>query len=162
MTTEHTAAHTAGHAAEHTARMNFTKAAPKVFQALVDLTMAAKEGLDYTLIELVQIRASQLNHCAYCLLMHTTDARKAGESEERINLVSAWHEAPGFFTEREQAALALTEAVTLLPGGVSDEVYHRAAKHFDDTELAKLIGVIFAINSWNRIAVTTSKVPGTA
>lgn len=146
---------------EHTARMNFTKAAPKVFQAMIDLSAAVKEGLDYSLIELVQIRASQLNHCAYCLLMHTTDARKAGESEERINLVSAWHEAPGFFTEKEQAALALTEAVTLLPNGVSDEVYARAAEHFDEAELAKLIGVIFTINAWNRIAVATSKVPGT-
>ncbi|MFE6775352.1 carboxymuconolactone decarboxylase family protein [Streptomyces sp. NPDC057702] len=146
---------------EHTARMNFTKAAPKVFQAMIDLTAAAKEGLDHSLVELVQIRASQINHCAYCLLMHTTDARKAGESEERINLVSAWHEAPNFFTEKEQAALALTEAVTLLPNGISDEVYDRAAKHFEESELARLIGVIFAINAWNRIAVTTSKVPGT-
>lgn len=93
--------------------------------------------------------------------MHTTDAHKAGESKERIALVGVWGEAgeAGFYTEKEQAALALTEAVTLLPGGVPDEVYERAARHFEDQELARL-ALIFTINSWNRIAVTTRKVPG--
>ncbi|MBB5934639.1 carboxymuconolactone decarboxylase family protein [Streptomyces zagrosensis] len=145
---------------EPTARLDLATAAPKVAKAMAELTAAAKEGLDPTLAELVQIRASQLNHCAYCLLMHTRQARKRGESEERLNLVSAWQEAATFFTAQEQAALALTEAVTLLPNGVSNEVYARAAEHFDEAELAHLIGVIFTINAWNRIAVSTGKVPG--
>ncbi|MBL1096336.1 carboxymuconolactone decarboxylase family protein [Streptomyces coffeae] len=144
------------------ARVDFAKAAPKAFKALIGLDAAAREGLDPALVELVQIRSSQLNHCAYCLHMHTTDAHKAGEALERINLVGVWEEAgeAGFYTEKEQAALALTEAVTLLPGGVPDEVYERAARHFGEAELAQLIALIFTINAWNRIAVTTHKVPG--
>ncbi|MCP9209922.1 carboxymuconolactone decarboxylase family protein [Streptomyces sp. NEAU-Y11] len=144
------------------ARVDFAKAAPKAFKALIGLDAAAREGLDPALVELVQIRASQLNHCAYCLHMHTTDAHAAGESPERINLVGVWEEAgeAGFYTAKEQAALALTEAVTLLPGGVPDEVYERAARHFEEAELARLIALIFTINAWNRIAVTTRKVPG--
>ncbi|MGW7695716.1 carboxymuconolactone decarboxylase family protein [Streptomyces asiaticus] len=145
-----------------TGRVNFAKAAPKAFKALISLDAAAREGLDPALVELVQIRSSQLNHCAYCLHMHTTDAHESGESKERIALVGVWEEAgeAGFYTEKEQAALALTEAVTLLPGGVPDEVYERAARHFEERELAQLIALIFTINSWNRIAVTTRKVPG--
>ncbi|MFD5391006.1 carboxymuconolactone decarboxylase family protein [Streptomyces sp. NPDC127074] len=148
--------------ARQTRRVDFAKAAPKAFKALISLDAAAREGLDPALVELVQIRSSQLNNCAYCLHMHTTDAHKAGESNERIALVGVWEEAGkgGFYTEREQAALALTEAVTLLPGGVPDEVYERAARHFEERELAQLIALIFTINSWNRIAVTTRKVPG--
>ncbi|MEU7133588.1 carboxymuconolactone decarboxylase family protein [Streptomyces sp. NPDC046261] len=142
-------------------RMNFTKAAPKVFKAMIALHAAATADLDPTLVELVQIRASQLNHCAYCLDMHTRDARAAGESEERIHLLSAWREA-GLYTEKERAALDLTEAVTVLTDGfVPDAVYERAARHFGEEELAHLIALIFTINSWNRIAVTTRKVPGT-
>ncbi|MEU1308147.1 carboxymuconolactone decarboxylase family protein [Streptomyces cinnamoneus] len=142
-------------------RMNFTKAAPKVFKAMIALDAAAAEGLDPALVELVQIRSSQINHCAYCLDMHTRDARRAGESEERVHLLSAWREA-GLYTEKEQAALALTEAVTVLTDGfVPDEVYERAARHFDEVELAHLIALIFTINAWNRIAVATRKTPGT-
>ncbi|WP_413808487.1 carboxymuconolactone decarboxylase family protein [Streptomyces sp. OE57] len=157
-----TAARTATAARRTTGRVNFAKAAPKAFKALISLDAAAREGLDPALVELVQIRSSQLNHCAYCLHMHTTDAHEAGESKERIALVGVWEEAgeAGFYTEKEQAALALTEAVTLLPGGVPDEVYERAARHFEERELAQLIALIFTINSWNRIAVTTRKVPG--
>ncbi|MBI0294694.1 carboxymuconolactone decarboxylase family protein [Streptomyces sp. PRKS01-29] len=148
--------------ARRTGRITFAKAAPKAFKALISLDAAAREGLDPALVELVQIRSSQLNNCAYCLHMHTTDAQEAGESKERIALVGVWEEAgdAGFYTEKEQAALALTEAVTLLPGGVPDEVYERAARHFEERELAQLIALIFTINSWNRIAVTTRKVPG--
>ncbi|MER8156133.1 carboxymuconolactone decarboxylase family protein [Streptomyces sp. NPDC094472] len=148
--------------ARQTGRVDFAKAAPKAFKALISLDAAAREGLDPALVELVQIRSSQLNKCAYCLHMHTTDAHKAGESDERIALVGVWEEAGkgGFYTQKEQAALALTEAVTLLPGGVPDEVYERAARHFEEPELAQLIALIFTINSWNRIAVTTRKVPG--
>jgi AhpD family alkylhydroperoxidase len=110
----------------------------------------------------VQIRASQLNNCAYCLHMHTTDARKRGESEERLHMSAVWRDAPMFFTEKERAALALTESVTRLADhGVPTEVYDRAAAHFDDTELAGLLALTFAINTWNRIGVSTTKTPGT-
>ncbi|MEU9790509.1 carboxymuconolactone decarboxylase family protein [Streptomyces sparsogenes] len=143
-------------------RINFAKAAPKAFKALIGLDAAAREGLDPALVELVQIRSSQLNGCAYCLHMHTSDARKAGESEERLHMVGVWRDAAHFFTPEEQAALALTEAVTLVSqGGVSDEVYARAAAHFDESALARLLALIFTINTWNRIAISTAKVPGT-
>ncbi|GGM33389.1 alkyl hydroperoxide reductase AhpD [Longimycelium tulufanense] len=144
-----------------TQRMNFTTAAPAVFKAMITLDAAARKGLDHTLIELVQIRASQINRCTYCLDMHTTDARKAGEREERIYQLSAWEESE-LYTDKERAALALTEAVTVLTDGfVPDHVYERAARHFDEPELAQLIALILTINAWNRIAVTTRKTPGT-
>lgn len=143
-------------------RVNFAKLAPKAFRAVIGLDAAAREGLDPTLVELVQIRSSQLNHCAYCLHMHTGDARKAGESEERLHMTSVWREAKHFFTAREQAALALTEAVTLVAdGGVPDAVYAQAAAHFEEQELAHLLALIFTINTWNRIALATGKVAGT-
>ncbi|MFF0505833.1 carboxymuconolactone decarboxylase family protein [Streptomyces fimicarius] len=145
-----------------TPRLNFAKAAPKAFRAVIGLDAAAREGLDPTLVELVQIRASHLNRCAYCLHMHTTDARKAGESEERLHMVAVWQEADHFFTEKEQAALALTDAVTRIgDAGVPDEVYDRAAAHFDEEELAHLLALIFTINTWNRIALSTAKRAGT-
>ncbi|WP_328870589.1 carboxymuconolactone decarboxylase family protein [Streptomyces sp. NBC_00287] len=145
-----------------TPRMNFAKTAPKVFRALIGFDAAAREGLDPTLVELVQIRASLLNNCAYCLHMHTNDARKAGETEDRLHMVAVWREARHFFTEREQAALALTEAVTLISdGGVPDAVYAEAAAHFDEEELAKVLALIFTINTWNRVALSTGKVAGT-
>ncbi|MER5275688.1 carboxymuconolactone decarboxylase family protein [Streptomyces sp. NPDC002809] len=143
-------------------RINFAKAAPKAFKALIGFDAAARQGLDPALVELVQIRSSQLNGCAYCLHMHTTDARKAGESEERLHMVAVWREAAHFFTTGERAALALTEAVTLVShGGVPADVYARAAAVFEEAELAGLLALIFAINTWNRIALSTGKVPGT-
>jgi AhpD family alkylhydroperoxidase len=144
-----------------TNRIDLAKKAPKVYRAMIALDAAAREGLDEQLAELVRIRASQLNHCAYCLNMHTVDARKAGETEARIYLLNAWQEAGNLYTEKEQAALLLTEAITVLGSHeyVSDEVYERAAKHFGEEELAQLIALIFTINSWNRIAVSTRKVP---
>jgi alkylhydroperoxidase family enzyme len=94
--------------------------------------------------------------------MHTGDARKAGESEERLHMVGVWREAPHFFTEKEQAALALTESVTLIAdGGLPDDVYARAARHFDEPELARLLALVLTINTWNRIALATGKVAGT-
>lgn len=145
-----------------TNRVNFAKAAPKAFKALIGFDAAARAGLDPALVELVRIRASQLNRCAYCLHMHTSDARKAGESEERLHMVAVWHEATNFFSEQEQAALALTEAVTLIPAaGVPDDVYARAAGQFGEEELAQLLALIFTINTWNRIAIAGAKVPGT-
>ncbi|MCI4040318.1 carboxymuconolactone decarboxylase family protein [Streptomyces sp. TRM75563] len=143
-------------------RLNFAKAAPKAFRAVIGLDAAAREGLDPTLVELVQIRASHLNRCAYCLHMHTTDARTAGESEERLHMVAVWQEADHFFTEKEQAALALTDAVTrIADAGVPDEVYDRAAAHFGEDELAHLLALVLTINTWNRIALSTAKRAGT-
>ncbi|WP_434588713.1 carboxymuconolactone decarboxylase family protein [Streptomyces sp. A5-4] len=142
-------------------RLNFAKSAPKAFKAVIGLDAAAREGLDPALVELVQIRSSHLNHCAYCLHMHTSDARKAGESEERLHMVAVWKEAAHFYSAREQAALALTDAVTLIAdGGLPDEIYARAAAHFEDEELAQLIALILAINTWNRIALATAKIAG--
>lgn len=145
-----------------TARLNLAKTAPKVFRALIGFDSAAREGLDPTLVELIQIRASHLNHCAYCLHMHTNDARKAGETEDRLHMVPVWREARHFFTEKEQAALALTEAVTLVAdGGVPDEVYAQAAARFEEQELAHVLSLILTINTWNRVALATAKVAGT-
>lgn len=141
--------------------MHWAKLAPEVFKAMIALEVAAKRGLDPTLVELVKIRASQVNHCAFCIDMHIKDARKAGESEERIYLLNAWEEAAGFYTEKEQAALALTEAITVLTDGfVPDAVYARAAAHFEDDELAQLIALITTINAWNRFGVSTRMAPG--
>ncbi|MFE1248142.1 carboxymuconolactone decarboxylase family protein [Streptomyces sp. NPDC058766] len=143
-------------------RLEFAKSAPKAFRALVAFDAAAREGLDPAIVELIQIRASHLNHCAYCLHMHTNDARKAGESEDRLHMVAVWREARHFFTEREQAALALTEAMTLVAdAGVPDDVYATAAEQFEERELAQVLALICAINTWNRVALSTGKVAGT-
>jgi AhpD family alkylhydroperoxidase len=109
-------------------------------------------GLEHSLLELVKLRASQLNGCAYCLDMHSKDARAAGEAEQRIYVLSAWREAP-FYTPRERAALAWTEAVTLLPNGVSEELYESTREHFDEKELVDLTMAIITIGGWNRLAV---------
>ncbi|MFJ2826025.1 carboxymuconolactone decarboxylase family protein [Streptomyces sp. NPDC087263] len=162
MTTNTNTAGAAGAAVTDNARLDFAKSAPKVFRALIGFDAAARDGLDPALVELIQIRASHLNHCAYCLHMHTNDARKVGESEDRLHLVAVWREARHFFTERERAALALTEAVTLVAdGGVPDDVYAQAAAVFDDQELAHVLALIFTINTWNRVALSTAKVAGT-
>ncbi|MEU4893546.1 carboxymuconolactone decarboxylase family protein [Streptomyces sp. NPDC044780] len=145
----------------HAPRMRFFKAAPEVYKAMVNLDAAARKGVDPVLAELVKIRASQLNRCAFCIDLHAGEARAAGESEERLYLLNAWEEAGHLFTEKEQAALALTEAVTVLTDGfVPDDVYERAAKHFEEPELAQLIALILTINAWNRIGVTTRMIPG--
>ncbi|MGW0984669.1 carboxymuconolactone decarboxylase family protein [Streptomyces sp. NPDC002486] len=135
---------------------------PAVGRALSALSATAKKGLgDPALAELVVIRASQLNHCAFCLDMHLAIAREYGVSEERLGLLAAWQEAEEVFDERERAALALTEAVTVLTEGfVPDEVYERAAKHFDEAGLAHLIGLVVAINNWNRVMVGRRIPPG--
>jgi AhpD family alkylhydroperoxidase len=149
------------YAPEHTPRLQIAQLAPEVYKAMVTLDAAARQGLDPVLLELVKIRASQINHCAFCLDMHTKDALAAGESVERIVQLSAWEESQHFYTEQELAAIALTEAVTVLTDGfVPDEVYERAAKHFDETELAQLISAITVINAWNRFAVSTRMAPG--
>ncbi|MFG2025167.1 carboxymuconolactone decarboxylase family protein [Streptomyces sp. NPDC048825] len=135
---------------------------PEVGKAMSALSAAAKKGLgDSGLAELVQIRASQLNHCAFCLDMHLELARKHGVSEKQLDLLNAWEEAEDLYSERERAALALTEAVTVLTEGfVPDDVYERAARHFDDARLAHLIGLITVINGWNRLMVSRRIPPG--
>ncbi|MFC7307370.1 carboxymuconolactone decarboxylase family protein [Streptomyces monticola] len=141
--------------------MEWAKHAPEVYKAMLQLEKAAKKGVDPVVYELVKIRASQLNHCAFCLDMHTKDALAAGESVERIVQLSAWEESRHFYTERELAAIELTEAVTVLTDGfVPDAVYEKAAAHFDEAELAQLIASITTINAWNRFGVTTRMTPG--
>ncbi|MCX4813281.1 carboxymuconolactone decarboxylase family protein [Streptomyces sp. NBC_01239] len=134
----------------------------EVGRALSSVSAAAKRGLgDPALAELVVIRASQLNHCAFCLDMHLGVARELGMSERQLDLLAAWEEAEDVFDERERAALALTEAVTVLTEGfVPDAVYASAAAHFDDRRLAHLIGLITTINNWNRVMVSRRIEPG--
>lgn len=141
-------------------RLFFRTASPTTYKALLGLDAAARDGIDPALAELIRIRASQLNGCAYCLHMHAADARKAGETEDRLTMVALWHDAPSFFTDAERAALELTEAVTQIAGGVSDELYARVAVHFDEHDIAQLLALIFTINAWNRIGVSTGRVPG--
>ena len=123
-------------------------------RAMLALSRETEKLLDRRLFYLVEIRASQLNGCAYCIDMHTKDARHAGETEQRIYALSAWRETP-FFTDRERAALEWTESVTLLgETHVPDEVYERVAEHFDEPELVALTFAVVVINAWNRLAVS--------
>ncbi|GAA3548579.1 carboxymuconolactone decarboxylase family protein [Amycolatopsis ultiminotia] len=145
----------------HRPRLNLAELAPEAYKAMIRLDASVRRGIDPTLLELIKIRASQINHCAFCLDMHTKDALAAGESVERIVQLSAWEESKHFYTAKEVAALELTEAVTVLTDGfVPDEVYARAAAEFDETELAHVIAAITVINAWNRFGVTTRGVPG--
>jgi AhpD family alkylhydroperoxidase len=147
-------------------RLEFEEHASGFYKALARLDHAAKEeldrvGFDARLRELVRVRASQLNGCAYCIDMHTKDARAAGESEQRLYALTAWRDTP-FFTERERAALAFTEAVTLMNvDHVPDAAYEAVAEHYDEDEVAALVSLIVAINAWNAIGVSTHAwVPG--
>jgi AhpD family alkylhydroperoxidase len=140
-------------------RLNVRSAAPAVSRAMVALEQEIE--LEPVVRELVKLRASILNGCAYCIDMHTKRARKAGESEQRLYALAAWHDAP-FYTERERAALALTDAVTLVAKThVPIEVFEEADRHFDSDELAHLIWQIAAINVWNRVATATRTPVGT-
>ena len=135
-------------------RIDYAKAAPGAFRAMFMLEKYVRGcGLEASLLELVRMRASQINGCAFCLDMHSKDARAAGETEQRLYLLSAWREAP-FYTDRERAALAWTEALTLVTDGhVPDEVYAEAREHFGEKELADLSLAVVAINGWNRLAI---------
>jgi AhpD family alkylhydroperoxidase len=136
-------------------RLKIYKTSPELYDAMMALSNAAAKDLDAELGELIKIRASQINHCAFCLDMHTRDARRHGVSEQKLDVIAAWEEAGGLFTERERAALALTEAITDLGDGhVPDEVYSRAAAVFTDRELGQVIAMAVTINAWNRINVT--------
>ncbi|KIO54818.1 carboxymuconolactone decarboxylase family protein [Flavobacterium hibernum] len=129
--------------------------APEAYQALMNLEKyISTTSLTPTHKELIKIRASQINGCAFCVNMHTADARKQGETEQRIYLISVWREAD-VFTEEEKAILALTEQVTMISNHVSDDTYQKAASLFSDKYLAEIILLIITINSWNRLAITT-------
>jgi AhpD family alkylhydroperoxidase len=129
--------------------------APAAYEALMNLEKYnATTSVTPIQKELIKIRASQINGCAFCINMHTADARKYGETEKRIYLISAWREAD-VFTEEEKAILALTEQITMITNHVSDEVYQNAARLFDDKYLAEIILIIITINSWNRLAIAT-------
>jgi len=136
---------------------------PEVLQALLGLgKLVAKTGLPNKTIELVNMRASQINGCSFCLDMHGRDAKKAGETDERLFTIAGWREAP-FFTEAERAALALTEAVTRISDRedpVPDAVWDETARHYDEPALAALVVQIAAINAWNRINAATRQVAG--
>ncbi|MBF9133226.1 carboxymuconolactone decarboxylase family protein [Plantactinospora sp. S1510] len=147
--------------AAHAPRLNWAKLAPEAYKAMIRLDAAARHGVEPTLFNLIKIRASQINRCAFCLDMHSKDALAAGESAERIIQLDAWAESKHFYTPKEIAAIELTEAITVLTDGfVPDEVYARAADQFDETELVGLIVAITTINAWNRFGVSTRMVPG--
>jgi AhpD family alkylhydroperoxidase len=135
-------------------RLDYVKAFPEGYQAMLHFEHVIRQsGLEPLLLELVKIRASQMNGCAFCIDMHTKDARAKGETEQRIYALNAWREAP-FFTARERAALAWTEAVTNIQQGHAPElVYMELRKEFDDADVAKLTWAIGVINVWNRIAI---------
>jgi AhpD family alkylhydroperoxidase len=142
------------------ARLDYAKLAPEAMRALYSLgAYLAKCGLEHPLLELVKIRASQINGCAYCIDMHTKDARAAGETEQRIYALNAWRETP-FFTDRERAALAWTEAITRIGEGVSDALFAEAREWFSEKELTDLTWAVAAINAWNRVAISFRSVPG--
>jgi AhpD family alkylhydroperoxidase len=135
-------------------RINSYQVAPGVMKAMMALqNEVAQSGLEPSLVGLVEIRASQINGCAFCLHMHTRDARARGETEQRIYLLDAWRESP-LYSERERAALAWTEAVTLVSQThVPDEVYDQAKAVFSDEEMAKLTLLVVTINAWNRFSI---------
>jgi AhpD family alkylhydroperoxidase len=143
-------------------RFSYAKAFPEGIHALRMLDKTIREsGLEPTLVELVKTRASQMNGCAYCIDMHTKDARAAGETEQRLYALSAWRETP-FFSPRERAALAWTEAITnIQQGHASDEVYEEVRREFDEPSLMRLTMAITQINTWNRIAIAFRAEPGT-
>lgn len=143
-------------------RIEYEKVAPNALSAMMGLEHYVKQSdLDASLLELVNIRVSQMNGCAYCVDVHVKDARSRGESEQRLHTVFVWRETP-FFTEQERAALAWTEAVTELNWEfVPDHVYQLARKQFDEKQLVDLTMAIIAINGWNRLAISFRTVPGT-
>ncbi len=138
-----------------TERLKFAEVEPEALKSMIELEKYVHQsGLERKLYELVKVRASQINGCAYCLDMHTKDARKAGETEQRLYALNAWRETP-FYTERERAALAWTEALTLIAeNNVPDALYEETRKYFDEKEIVSLTMAIIAINGWNRLAIS--------
>ena len=143
------------------ARLDYAHASPRIIHAMLGLQRAVDEsGLEPSLRELVKLRASLLNGCAYCIDMHFKDAKAQGETDERLYMLSAWHEA-ACYTDREMAALLWTDTLTrIAENHVSDEVYDSVAEHFDDRELVNLTAAVVAINCWNRFAISFAAVPG--
>jgi AhpD family alkylhydroperoxidase len=143
------------------ARIEYYAKYPRAFAAMRGLQAYVDQcGLEHSLLELVKMRASQINGCAYCLDMHSKDARAAGETEQRLYLLNAWREAP-FYSERERAALEWTEAVTRLgEHGVPDNVYAIAQAQFSEEELVNLTLAVIAINGWNRLSISFHTVAG--
>jgi AhpD family alkylhydroperoxidase len=144
-----------------TPRLNYAKAAPDLLQAMYALEKAvASAGLEHSLLELVKTRASQINGCAFCIDMHTKDARKAGETEARLYLLNAWREAPHHYTERERAALAWTDSLTLVATTHAPQAdYDALAPHFTDAEKVNLTMAITTINAWNRLSIGFGSIP---
>jgi AhpD family alkylhydroperoxidase len=142
-------------------RIDYTQTAPEALRAMYGLERAIRtSGLEPNLLELVKMRASQINGCAFCLDMHSKDARAAGETEQRLYALNAWRETP-FFTDRERAALEWTESLTLVAENhVPDEQFERVRKHFSEEELVNLTYAVVAINGWNRLAIAVRAVPG--
>ncbi len=138
-------------------RININNVAPQAYKAMFALEgYLAKSEISRTLKELIKIRASQINGCAFCIDMHTKDALKNGETNQRIFLLSAWREAISFFTEEEQTVLAMTEEITHIHrAGLSNETYGKAVNIFNENQVAEIIMAIVTINAWNRIAVST-------
>jgi AhpD family alkylhydroperoxidase len=141
-------------------RLDAAKASPEAYKAMLAVQGYVNNcGLEVTILELVKLRASQINGCAFCLAMHTRDARRHGISDERMHLLNAWRETP-LYSAREQAALAWTEALTLITQGhAPDEVYAQARAQFSDKELVDLTLAITTINAWNRLAIGFRKAP---
>jgi len=138
-------------------RLNFKAAAPKALKAMIGLeTYLASSPLSRTVKELIKIRASQLNGCAYCINIHTQDAVKNGEASQRIFLVGAWREAGEIFTQEEKAVLGITEEITMIhQNGLSDKAYADALEFFSESEIADIIAAVIAINLWNRVVLST-------
>ena len=142
-------------------RIDYRKSAQQALKPLLELEgYLAGCGLEHKLLHLIKMRASQINGCAYCLDMHSLEARASGETEQRLYTLDAWAETP-FFTDRERAALAWTEAVTLVSQThVPDDVYEETKKHFSEKEIVDLTLAVGMINLWNRLAISTRAVPG--
>ena len=141
-------------------RIELAHIPPTAYKAVLGLEQYVRGNVDGTILHLVKIRASQVNGCAYCIDMHTKDARAEGETEQRIYALDAWRESP-FYSEKERAALALTEAVTLIrEGHVPDDVFEEARAQFSEAEIVNLTLAIGTINLWNRLAITFRSVPG--
>ena len=136
-------------------RINYLEVAPEALKIMMEMENYNRStGIDRKLRELIKIRASLINGCAFCINMHTTDARKMGETEQRLYCVSAWRDCD-FYTDAEKAALELTEHVTLVPTkGVSDDIYDRVRKHFSEKDYVDLVILINQINSWNRLSIS--------
>jgi AhpD family alkylhydroperoxidase len=143
-------------------RIDPSKVSPHAYQAMYGLERYVRQcGLEPSLLELVKMRASQLNQCAYCIDMHSKDARAHGETEQRLYALSAWRDTP-FFTDRERAALAWAEAVTLVgESHVPDDLFEETRRHFTDEELVNLTMAVVTINGWNRLSIAFRAVPGT-